>query len=160
MQSIATCPMAWMKTEIHDSPCGYMPVERICTPSISCSFLSSVTKVSPKTEAVAAMNRSAGSWCGNLIFRLSNATSELIEASFIGALDRAVRTQASGSGWRMMRPFSARTTVSQRLIGEIHNSFWELSILSMVKVSVQRERVTPTVFTRPCPALWVGLSRV
>lgn len=41
-----------------------------------------MTKVSPKTEAVAAMSRSDGSWCGNLIFLLSNATSALIGGFF------------------------------------------------------------------------------
>lgn len=82
-------------------------------------------RVSPYTAAVAAMNRSAGSWWGSCTDRLCQATSLLSGASLTGNDRSTFFVQETGSSSSTIRPFSARIIISQTEMGEIHISLAE-----------------------------------
>ena len=94
------------------------------------SLVSAVAKVRPKTLAVAARKRSAGSLRPHDNCTAANATSCVSGASWKGEV--AFATQSAAPSRRRSLPLRARTSTSQVLIGDSQRSF-SLSFSSRAK---------------------------
>ena len=79
---------------------------------------SAVNRVKPKTLALAAIKRSAGSSCARRIERLASATSIVIGVSVTGLSDNAPRIQRGRSPLSSRRPRFASSSVSQMLMAD------------------------------------------
>ena len=96
------------------------------------SLVSAVAKVRPKTLAVAARKRSAGSLRPHDNCTAANATSCVSGASWKGEV--AFATQSAAPSRRRSLPLRARTSTSQVLIGDSQRSF-SLSFSSRARVA-------------------------
>jgi hypothetical protein len=118
------------------------------------SFVSAVAKVRPSTLAVAARKRSAGSRWGSISWSATSAISWVNGAS--RNRDVALCTQSAVSSRSRIRPFLARTSTSQVLIGDNHCLFSGFlstrakltpillgSLISQIQMCVSSSRFNP-----------------
>ena len=106
---------------------------------------SAVTRHSPNTLAVAAINRSAASSWSSSSRLLEIATSEVNGTS--RTLRAASRIQVRGFGDSVMRPFSASRTTSQKLTGDTRGGSDAVESARLTEAGSRSGSLTPQSHT-------------
>lgn len=108
--------------------CYFRASIRAKSPLIASKLSSDVRRERSWQDAVAAIKRSAGSWCERVICRLISAIAFDTGRSVSGKVFNAFSIQASGVGRSTKRPLSPKSNTSQIEIEERKSSCFPLSI--------------------------------